>query len=129
MFPIAIILGCESCGGVYLAEEADVKTKRLGVPRAGVHVVSDQQYQLQELAEAFTLLHLLASERHVHDVRPDVVHLLLERQLEQDAIETRPQQFYCAHLGEKREMRNNVILMTDQTAWRHSHSLSVHIHK
>lgn len=83
-----------SAGWGHLAEEADVKAKRLGVPRAGVHVVPDQQHQLQELAEAFTLLHLLASERHVHDVRPDVVHLLLERQLEQDAVEARPQQFY-----------------------------------
>lgn len=73
----------------YLAEEVDIEAKRLGVPRAGVHVIADQQHQLQEFAEAFALLHLLAGERHIHDVGPDVVHLLLERQLEQNAVETR----------------------------------------
>lgn len=73
----------------YLAEEVDIEAKRLGVPRAGVHVIADQQHQLQEFAEALALLHFLAGERHIHDVWPDVVHLLLERQLEQNAVETR----------------------------------------
>lgn len=73
-----------------LAKEADVEAKRLGVPGAGVHVVPHQQHQLQELAEGLALLHLLAGKRHVHDVRPDVVHLLFEGQLEQDAVEARP---------------------------------------
>lgn len=88
----------------YLAEEADVEAKSLGIPGASVHVVPHQQHQLQELAEAFALLHLLTGERHVHDVRPDVVELLLKGQLEQDAVEARPQQLYRAHLyrgGEK----------------------------
>lgn len=82
----------------YLAEEADVEAERLGVPGAGVHVVPHQQHQLQELAEAFALLHLLAGKRHVHDVGTDVVELLLEGQLEQDAVEARPQQLHRAHL-------------------------------
>lgn len=78
----------------YLAEEADVEAKRLGVPRASIHVIADQQNQLQEPAEAFALLHLLASEGHIHDVRPDVIHLLLEGQLEQNAVESRPEEFH-----------------------------------
>lgn len=77
----------------YLAEEVDVEPERLGVPRAGVHVVADQQHQFQEFGEALALLHFLAGECHIHDVRPDVVHLLLERQLEQNAVETWPQEF------------------------------------
>lgn len=74
----------------YLAEEADVETKCLGIPRTGVHVIANQQHQLQELAKAVTLLHLLTGECHIHDVWPDVIHLLLKRQLEQNAVETRP---------------------------------------
>lgn len=78
----------------YLAEKADVEPECLGIPRASVHVVADQQHQFQEFREALALLHFLASECHIHDVRPDVVHLLLKRQLEQNAVETRPQEFH-----------------------------------
>lgn len=74
----------------YLAEEADVETKRLGIPWASIHVIANQQHQLQEFTEAFTLLHFLTSKCHIHDVWPDVIHLLLERQLEQNAVETWP---------------------------------------
>lgn len=84
----------------YLAEEADVEAKGLGIPGASVHVVAHQQYHLQQLAEAVTLLHLLTGERHIHDVRSDVVHLLLEGQLEEDAVEARTQQLHRAHLEE-----------------------------
>ena len=94
----------------YLAEEIDVETKRLSVPRARVHVVADQQHQLQEFGEALALLHLLAGERHVHDVRSDVVHLLLERQLEQNAVETRPEELHRTHLKRSQEKKGVEIL-------------------
>lgn len=90
----------------YLAEEGDVEAKRLCVPGAGIHVIPDQQHQFQQSAKALALLHLLTGKRHVHDVRSDVVHLLLERQLEQDAVQPRPEQFHWAHLGEN-EGRNS----------------------
>lgn len=83
----------------YLAEEGDVEAERLRVPGAGIHVIPHQEHQLQQSAEALTLLHFLTGKCHVHDVRSDVVHLLLERQLEQDAIQPRPEQFHWAHLG------------------------------
>jgi len=83
----------------YLAKEADVEAEGLGVPGAGVHVVAHHQHQLQQLAEALALLHLLTGEGDAHDVGPDVVHLLLEGQLEQDAVEPRTQHFHRAHLA------------------------------
>lgn len=75
---------------IYLAQEVDVEAKRLRIPRAGVHVIAHQQHQLQEFAEALALLHLLAGECHAHDLRTDVIHLLLKGQLEYDAVETWP---------------------------------------
>lgn len=71
----------------YLAQKADVEAKGLSVSGARIHVIPHQQHQLQEHAETITLLHLLAGEGHVHDVRPDVVHLFLKRQLEEDAVQ------------------------------------------
>lgn len=38
------------CVVCYLAKEVDVETKRLGIPWAGIHVIADQQHQLQEFA-------------------------------------------------------------------------------
>lgn len=76
----------------YLAEEADIEAECLSISGARVHVIPDQQHQLQEHAKAFALLHLLACECHVHDVGPDVVHLLLKCQFEQDPIKSGTQQ-------------------------------------
>lgn len=66
----------------YLAEKADVKPKSLGISGAGIHVVSHKQYQFQKLAEALTLLHFLTCKSDIHDVRTDVVYLLLECEFE-----------------------------------------------
>lgn len=93
-------LGTFSCvlqcfvAAAYLAEKADVEAERLCVPGARVHVVAQEQHQLQELAEAFTLLELLAGQGHCHDVRFDVVHVLLEHEPEQDPVEPRPQHLH-----------------------------------
>lgn len=72
----------------YLAKEADVETKCLRVPRASVHVVANQQYELQKFTETFTLLHLFTGKRYIHDVWPDVIDLFFKRQLKQNAVET-----------------------------------------
>lgn len=83
----------------YLTEEGDVEAKSLGIPRASIHVIADQQHQLQEFTEAFTFLHFFTGKCHIHDVWPDVVHLLLKRQLEENAVETWPQEFNRTHLN------------------------------
>lgn len=82
----------------HFAEGAEVEAVGLGVAGAGVHVVADEQHQLQQRAEAPTLAHLLAGRAHRQDVRPDVVHLLLELQPEQDGVQPRPQPLHAAHL-------------------------------
>lgn len=82
----------------YLAEKADVEAKGLCVSGARVHVVAEEQHQLQELAEALTLLELLAGQGHCHDIRFDVVHMLLEHEPEQDPVEPCPQHLHRAHL-------------------------------
>lgn len=72
----------------YLAQEVDVEAKRLGIPRASIHVIANQQHQLQEFSEGFALFHLLTGESDIHDVWPDVIHLLLKGQFEENAVET-----------------------------------------
>lgn len=78
---------------MYLAEEADVEAECLSISGASVHVIPDQKHHLQEHAETFALLYLLAGECHVHDIWTDVVHLLLKRQLEQNPVQSRTQHF------------------------------------
>lgn len=78
----------------YLAEKADVEAEGLCISGARVHVVPKEQHQLKELAEAFTLLELLTGQSHCHDVRFDVVHVLLKHEPEQDPVEPRPQHFH-----------------------------------
>lgn len=92
----------------YLAEKADVEAQGLRVPGARVHVVAQEEHQLQELAEALTLLELLAGQGHCHDVRLDVVHVLLKHQPEQDPVEPRAQHLHRAHLHSQRQ--NNLVI-------------------
>lgn len=75
----------------HLAQITDAEAERFGVSRAGVHVVSQQQRDLQQFGEALALSELLAGGGYGHHVRLDVIHLLIELKLKEDGAETRLQ--------------------------------------
>lgn len=103
--PSAVVRRCKRDDVLvcYLAEEADVESKGLSVSGTRIHVVPHQQHQPQEHAETFTFLDLFTGEGHVHDVRPDVVHLFLKRQLEEDTVQPGTQHLNGAHLKRAEE--------------------------
>ncbi len=74
--------------GNHLAQVTDAEAESFGVAWSCVHEVSQQQCHLQQFGEALALPKLLASGRHCHHVRLDVIHLLLKLKSEEDGGQT-----------------------------------------
>lgn len=102
---VGVLQGEEAASRTHLAQEADVEAEGLGIAGAGVHVVAHEEHQLQQADEAVAPPQLLAGQRHAHDVRPDVVHLLLQGQLEEDAIQAGAEHLHRAHLEQESKAR------------------------
>lgn len=83
----------------HLAQGTEVEAIRLGISRAGIHVIPQQQHQLQQTAEGAALPDLIAGSIYSQDVWTQVVYLLLELQPEKNVAEARAQPFHAAHLG------------------------------
>lgn len=86
----------------HLTEEADVEAKSPRIPGASIHIVADEQGNLQKAGEILALSQLLTRGRHRNDLWLDILHLLAELQPEEDGIEARPQAGHSAHLGGRR---------------------------
>lgn len=74
------------CTCSYLAQIRYGEAEGLAVTRASIHIVSDEQDELQQLGEALARPELLTGRGHRHHIGLDVVQLLLKLQLEQDGL-------------------------------------------
>jgi len=84
----------------HLAEGTEVEAKRLGISRARIHVIPQQQHQLQQAAKGGALPDLITGGVYSQDIWTQVVYLLLKLQAEEDVAEARTQPIHTTHLGE-----------------------------
>lgn len=89
-----------SAFGSHLAEGTEVEAERLRVSRACVHVIPQQQHQLQQAAKGAALPDLITGGIYSQDIWTQVVYLLLKLQAEEDVAEARTQPIHTAHLKE-----------------------------
>lgn len=97
---------------VHLTEEADIKAKSAGIPGARIHIVSNEQCELQEAGEALTLPQFFTRSSDTHNLGLDVLNLLTELELQEDGVETRPKTGHCAHLVRKK--RNPIMELMER---------------
>lgn len=83
----------------HLAERTQIKAIRLGVSRAGIHVIPQQQHQLQQAAKGAALPDFITGGVYSQDIWAQVVYLLLKLYPEEDVAEARTQPLHAAHLG------------------------------
>lgn len=100
--------GLCTCTCFYLAQIRYGEAERLAVTRAGIHVVANEQDELQQLGEALARPELLTGRGHRHHVRLDVVQLLLKLQLEQDGLKPFHQFSDAGHLEGEKKMEEEV---------------------
>lgn len=96
-----------SAFGSHLAEGTEVEAERLCISRACVHVIPQQQHQLQQPAKGAALPDLITGGIYSQDIWTQVVYLLLKLQAEEDVAEARTQPIHTAHLGEERWRRKH----------------------
>lgn len=87
----------------HLTERTQVKAIRLGVSRTCIHVIPQQQDELQQLAKGTALPDFIAGGINRHDIWTEVVHLLFKLYAEEDVAEARTQTLYTAHLQKHEE--------------------------
>lgn len=97
---------------VHLTKEADIEAKGSSIPGARIHIVSNEQCELQEAREVLTLPQLLACRSDRYNLWLDILNLLTELELEEDGIEARPKTGNRAHLVRKK--RNSTMKLTEK---------------
>lgn len=85
----------------HLTERTQVKAIRLGISRTCIHVIPQEQDELQQLAKGTALPDFITGCINRHDIWTEVVHLLLKLYPEEDVAEARTQPLYTAHLQEE----------------------------
>lgn len=105
----------------HLTEEADIEAKSTSIPGASVHIVSNEQCDLQEAGEALALSQLLTCSSDRHDLGLDILNLLTELQLEENGIEARPKTGHCAHL--MRKARSSIMELMERDIKKYKLSL------
>lgn len=100
----------------HLTERTQVEAVWLGISRARIHVIPQQQDELQQLTKGVALLHFIAGGINSHDIWTEVVHLLLKLYPEEDVVEARTQPLHTAHLPEsKKNVKKNT---RDKGEWK-----------
>lgn len=82
----------------HLTERTQVKAIWLGISRTRVHVIPQQQDELQQLAKGIALSDFITGGMNSHDIGTQVVHLLFKLYPEEDVVEARTQPLHAAHL-------------------------------
>lgn len=82
----------------HLTERTQVKAIWLGISRTRIHVIPQQQDELQQLAKGVALPDFITGCVNSHDIWTQVVHLLLKLYPEEDVAEARTQPLHAAHL-------------------------------
>lgn len=90
----------------HLTERTQVKAIWLGISRTCIHVISQQQDELQQLAEGMALPDFITGGVNSHDIRTQVIHLLLKLYPEEDVAEARTQPLHAAHLQVEHREKN-----------------------
>lgn len=63
---------------VHLTKEADIEAKSSSIPGARIHIVSNEQCELQEAREVLTLTQLLTCRSDRYNLWLDILNLLTE---------------------------------------------------
>lgn len=95
----------------HLTERTQVKAIRLGVSRTCIHVIPQEQDELQQLAKGTALPDFITGGINRHDIWTEVVHLLLKLYPEEDVAEARTQPLYTAHLQVEKEEKHEETQM------------------
>lgn len=84
----------------HLAERAQIKAIRLSISRARIHVIPQQQHELQQAAKGAALPDFFTGSVYSQDIWAQIVYLLLKLYPEENVAETRTQSLHAAHLEE-----------------------------
>lgn len=82
----------------HLTKRTQVKAIWLGISRTRIHVIPQQQDELQQLAKGVALPDFITGGIDRHDIWTKVVYLLLKLYPEKDVAKARTQPLHAAHL-------------------------------
>lgn len=86
---------------IYLAKGTEVKAIWLGISRACIHVISQQQHKLQQAAKSAALPDLFTRCIYCQDIWKQVVYMLLKLESEKDVAKARSESLHAAHLWQE----------------------------